>query len=251
MDSFFGWIGGKKLLRKEIVKRFPEKVDRYIEVFGGAGWVLFHKDRHAKVEVYNDANGDLINLFRCIKYHCCEVQRELLFVLNSRELFEDFISQYTTKGLTDIQRAARFFILIKTSYGSNCRNYGCTKKDVNSTIQYLSKVQERLTHVVIENKDFEDLIRVYDKKDSLIYLDPPYFGTEKYYSAKFSLQDHLRLKNTLEKIEGKFILSYNDCEYIRDIYKNFTIEAISRNNNLVGRYHDKSNTYKELIIRNF
>ena len=44
MNSFIAWIGGKKLLRKEIVKRFPEVgFTRYVEVFGGAGWVLFEK----------------------------------------------------------------------------------------------------------------------------------------------------------------------------------------------------------------
>lgn len=90
MNSFISWIGGKKLLRKEIVSRFPEKIDRYIEVFGGAGWVLFHKDRHAEMEVYNDYNSDLVNLYSCIKYHCTELQRELSFMLNSRELFGDF-----------------------------------------------------------------------------------------------------------------------------------------------------------------
>jgi DNA adenine methylase len=77
VNSFTGWIGGKKLLRTEIVKRFPEKIGRYIEVCGGAGWVLFYKDRHADMEVYNDVNSNLVNLFRCIKYHCPELQREL------------------------------------------------------------------------------------------------------------------------------------------------------------------------------
>ena len=63
MNSFISWIGGKKLLRNEIVKRFPETFGRYVEVFGGAGWVLFFKDKHAEMEVYNDADGDLVNLF--------------------------------------------------------------------------------------------------------------------------------------------------------------------------------------------
>ncbi|MCX7842802.1 MAG: helix-turn-helix domain-containing protein [Clostridia bacterium] len=131
MNSFIGWIGGKKLLRKEIIKRFPENMGRYIEVCGCAAWVLFAKERHAELEVYNDANGDLVNLFKCIKYHCMELQRELSFMLNSRELFEDFKTQFNTRGMTDIQRAARFFMLIKTSYGSDVRSYGCVKKDVS------------------------------------------------------------------------------------------------------------------------
>lgn len=251
MNSFIGWIGGKKLLRKEIIKRFPEKVDRYIEVFGGAGWVLFGKDKHADIEVYNDANGDLVNLYRCVKYHCGELQRELSFMLNSRELFYNFASQYKTDGLTDIQRAARFFMLIKTSYGCDLRSYGCVKKNVNHMITYLADIQERLSTVVIENRDFEALIKVYDRENALIYLDPPYYGTEKYYAAQFSQEDHIRLHDCLKNIKGNFIVSYNDCDFIRDLYKDFKIEGISRNNNLVGRYEEKDHRYNELLIMNY
>ncbi|QNU66906.1 DNA adenine methylase [Ruminiclostridium herbifermentans] len=251
MNSFIGWIGGKKLLRKEIVSRFPEKFDRYIEVFGGAAWVLLYKDKHAEMEIYNDYNSDLVNLYRCIKYHCKELQRELSFMLNSRELFEDFKAQYNTKGMTDIQRAARFFMIIKTSYGCNTRTYGCVKRDISVTVQYLSAIQERLSKVVIENKDFENLIKVYDNPYTLFYLDPPYYGTEKYYQAQFSQDDHERLYKILTGIKGKFILSYNNCDYIWERYENFHIEAVERNNNLTSRYADKDKKYGELIVRNY
>ncbi len=251
LNSFIGWIGGKKLLRKEIKNRFPESYGRYIEVFGGAAWVLFAKESHAQLEVYNDANGDLVNLFRCTKYHCSELQKELSFMLNSRELFEDFKSQYNTKGMTDIQRAARYFMLVKTSYGSDARTFGCVKKDVSVMVKYLESIVERLSKVVVENKDFENLIKVYDRPNALFYLDPPYFGTEKYYSAAFTTEDHVRLSATLKNIKGNFVLSYNDCDYIRELYKGFRIEEISRNHNLAGRFEDKPHSYNELIIRNF
>jgi DNA adenine methylase len=251
MNSFIGWIGGKKLLRNEITKRFPEGIGRYIEVFGGAGWVLFSKERHAELEVFNDANGDLINLFRCIKYHCFELQRELQYMLNSRELFEDFKAQYNIRGMTDIQRAARFFMLIKTSYGSDTRTYGCVKKNVSVIIKYIEDIQKRLNNVVIENRDFERLIKVYDRPDALLFLDPPYYGTERYYQVDFPVNDHQRLYDSLKKIKGKFILTYNDCEEIKELYKDFAIEEVSRNNNLVGRYSEKNHSYRELIIRNY
>ena len=63
-------VGGKRLLRKDIYDRFPktDRFDRYIEVFGGAAWVLLYKDKHALLEVYNDGDGNLVNLMRCIKY---------------------------------------------------------------------------------------------------------------------------------------------------------------------------------------
>jgi DNA adenine methylase len=84
-------------------------------------------------------------------------------------------------------------MLIRTSYGSDHKSYGCVKKDINVAIKYLTEIQKRLSGVVIENKDFQDLIKVYDKEGALIYLDPPYYGTERYYQNKFSEDDHVRL----------------------------------------------------------
>lgn len=50
MNSFISWIGGKKLLKRKIMEQFPKNFDRYIEVFGGAGWVLFDKEKHADMK---------------------------------------------------------------------------------------------------------------------------------------------------------------------------------------------------------
>ncbi|MCD7812154.1 MAG: DNA adenine methylase [Ruminococcus sp.] len=250
MNSFIAWIGGKKLLRKAIMERFPEDgFDRYIEVFGGAGWVLFGKDAGKELEVFNDADSNLINLYRCIKYHREELQRELEWTLVSREQFFDHKSQLESDGLTDIQRAARYFHIIKVSFGSDRRTFGTNKKNLANSIAYLGDVQERLKNVVIENKDFESLIKVYDRPKALFYLDPPYHGTEKYYDAGFTLEDHLRLKTVLEGVKGKFILSYNDDEFIRDLYKDFHIEGISRNSNLTNK--NTADNFEEVIIRNY
>ena len=61
------WIGGKKSLRDLIVNLFPLYYERYIEVFGGGGWVLFHKNPGNDFEVYNDFNGLLVNLYCCVR----------------------------------------------------------------------------------------------------------------------------------------------------------------------------------------
>lgn len=251
MKSFISWISGKNYLKKVITEQMPNKFNRYIEVFGGAGWVLFSKEKHANMEVYNDYNSDLVTLFKCVKYHCPELQRELSFMLNSREMFNEFKEQYDTNGLTDIQRSARFFMLIKTSYGSNYKSFGCVKRDILTMIEYLTQIQTRLSNVIIENKDFEDLIKVYDRQDALFYLDPPYYATEKYYQALFTLEDHYRLYNTLKDLNGKFILSYNDCKFIRTLYKDFNIMEINRLDNLRVRYENLDKKYRELIIKNY
>ena len=250
MNSFIKWMGGKKALRKEILEHFPKEraYDRYIEVFGGAGWILFAKDRHAKTEVYNDINGELVNLFRCVKHHAQELQRELGFLLSSREQF------HWTKGqnpecMTDIQRAARFYVLIKESYGSDLHSFGLRNINLPSAAEFLKEASSRLGRVVIERLDFQRLIKVYDRPSALFYLDPPYYGAEKYYADKFAKEDHARLKETLDGIKGMFVLSYNECEEICGLYGNYRITRVSRPHNLVTK--DGSRRYEELIITNF
>ncbi len=249
MNSPITRIGGKKLLRKTICERFPDAgtFERYIEVFGGAGWVLFYKDKHADLEVYNDADGELVNLMRCIKYHAGELQRELDGYCNAREFFEDIRAQTDIRGFTDIQRAARYFLRMKLSFGADMHSYSCSAKNLSNAVEYLTDVQQRLLSpsVVIEHKDFENLIKVYDRPKAFFYCDPPYHTTEKYYDIKFTEADHIRLHNTLAAIKGKFLLSYNDDDFVRDLYKDFKIESVERNHNL------SSGKFKELIITNY
>lgn len=249
MNSFISWIGGKKLLRKKILSEFPENgtFERYIEVFGGAGWVLFASERHAKMEVYNDINGNLVNLFRCTKYHPEELQKELEFGLMSREIFFDAKEQVEARGLTDIQKAARFYIVIKESFGTDLQSFGVRPKNMHTARENIQQVSERLQNVVIENVDFERLLKTYDKKKALFYLDPPYYKAEKYYSDRFMIEDHVRLKKALEKISGKFILSYNESDYIRNLYRDYKIIEVDRSHNLVR----EKPRYKELLIKNF
>lgn len=251
MDSFIAWVGGKKLLRKEIVSRFPEKFNRYVEVFGGAAWVLFYK-KVSKNEVYNDINGELVNLFRCVKYHPEAIEKELEFVLNSRETFEEFIKNKNVSGSTDIQRAARYLYLIKASYGAKATAYGMKSRDI-SNADALYGVKERLSRVVIEHKSFDKLITQYNKEDTLFYCDPPYHKTKRIYDTGdfiFDESQHIKLRDMLSRIKGKFILSYNDDEFIRELYKDFNIEAVKRNNNLAARYNTNKE-FAELIIRNY
>lgn len=252
MNSFIGWIGGKRLLRKKIISEFPkQEMSKYVEVFGGAGWVLFEKEQTSKqIEVFNDIDGNLINLFRCMKYHRSEVEKELELILPSRETFCDFREQINIPGLTDIQRAARYFYLIKTSFGCDRRSYATTPKRIDKTIDRLFEIQQRLVNVNIEHKDFEALIKLYDSENTLFYLDPPYHGTERHYDNIFTQAAHQKLNNCLKNIKGKFILSYNDDEFIRNLYSDFHITPVSRNSTLSAK-GDNRQQFRELIIKNY
>lgn len=236
-------------MRKAILEQFPEPgtYDRYIEAFGGAAWLLFSKDSHAKMEVYNDVNGQLVNLFRVVKYHSDALQKELDGILMSREIFFDAIQD--VRGLTDIQRAARFWIAIKESFGTDCRSFGVRTRDMHKAIEILQEASRRLNRVVIEHLDFEHLIKTYDRPGALFYLDPPYYEAEKYYPDRFQPEDHTRLKETLDNIKGRFILSYNDCPEIRALYARYTMVEVDRLDNLVVK--TQARKYRELIIKNY
>ncbi len=218
-------------------------------MFGGAGWVLFASERHAKMEVYNDVNGCLVNLFRCTKYHTEALQKELEFILTAREQFFDAKGQMEVNGLTDIQRAARFYIMIKGSFGADMRTFKVSPINIANAAEYISEVSKRLSMVVIENQDFERILKTYDRKDALFYLDPPYYETEKYYPDRFMPEDHLRLKGALDKIKGRFLLSYNDCGYIRELYNGYNIIEAERMHNLIKG--EKKPRFKELLIKNY
>lgn len=105
-------------------------------------------------------------------------------------------------------------------------------------------------NVVIENQDFETLIRHYDRSDAFFYADPPYFSTEDMYEIGFGWDDHVRLRETLGRIKGKFLLSYNDCPEIRELYDGFSLFDFSRTHSMAQRY-EAGKEFKELLIANY
>ncbi|OLN30068.1 DNA adenine methylase [Desulfosporosinus metallidurans] len=285
MNSIISWVGGKKALRQLIYIRLPKEFGRYIEVFGGGGWVLFGRPPDTVMEVYNDFNSNLANLFFCVKERTLAFLKELGFLpMNSRDEFV-VIRKFIDKGefnrdylkeelelaqhnlspiefevikeillenaeVTNVKRAASFFKLIRYSYGSGCTSYGCQPFDVRKCFFLIWEANRRLANTVIENKDFEALIRQYDRDNAFFYCDPPYFETEDHYQVEFKKEDHVRLRDTLTQCKGNWLVSYNDCEYIRKLYEGYHIEAVTRINNLAQRY-DSGCEYAEIFISNY
>ncbi len=104
--------------------------------------------------------------------------------------------------------------------------------------------------MIIQNKSFVVIIALYDSPTTFFYLDPPYYGTEKQYEELFTLELHYLLREVLGKIEGFFMLSYNDCEFIRELYKDFYITPFERLNSISQKY-TPGGMFKELVITNY
>lgn len=241
-------------MRDEILFRFPLDYKRYIEVFGGGGWVLFYKPQGNDFEVYNDFNSNLVNLYRCVREQPKELINELQYMLNSRLDFEYMKYMMHSKTvLPDIRRAAYYYALIRYSYASSIDSFGSQPHSMWNNFPLIQSASRRLQKVIIENKDFEKLISQYDRPESFFYCDPPYYETESYYEGGgFGRDDHERLANKLCSIQGKFLLSYNDCPEIRKLYSRpgIVIEGTTRLSNIAQRY-EGGKQYPELLISNY
>lgn len=253
MNSFIPWIGGKSRLRKYIIPLIPDDATRYAEVFGGAAWVMFGKSKiRGQMEIYNDIDGNLVNLYLQIKNNCAALQSEIDRI-QSRELFVKYRNNIRTGAdLTDVQRAAEYWYLIKCSFGANKWSFATDAQNLNAADR-LNLYCDRLRGVIIENRDFEHLIKTYDRPGACFYCDPPYVDSERYYRNNlnnFKTADHERLNAVLNTTQGRFILSYNDCDFVREAYKAYNIRSISRRN-LLPATADSKKEFKEVIITNF
>ncbi len=149
-----------------------------------------------------------------------------------------------------------FFLLIRYSYASGLKSFASQPHDVFSDFAPITAAHRRLGGAVIENQDFAKLIRHYDRPESFFYCDPPYWETEGYYQnigkGGFTPEDHLRLRDMLFSIDGKFLLSYNDHPYIWELYSapGITIRRISRLNTIKQRYENGC-LFDELLISNY
>lgn len=242
-------MGGKSRLRKRIINMLPDH-KCYVEPFFGAGWVFFGKEK-SEVEVINDIDKELINLFRMLKEHPEEVERVLEYEIVARDSFESY-KKVNTEYMTEIQRAVRYLYLINNSFASKgvSFGYGALKKPSQKIFnQDIKRLRERLMNTYVENKSAFEVIERYDRPSTLFFCDPPYLDTTG-YKDKFGLEDHIRLRDILSNIQGKFILTINDHEIIRELYKDFYIEEVEVMYS-ISREKEARKGYGELIIRNY
>lgn len=246
-------LGGKSRLADQIIKLIPSH-ERYAEVFTGAGWVFFRKPQ-TRLESLNDINGDLIAFYRVLQNHLEEFCRQFKWLLTSRELFDDFRSQQEARGLTDIQKAVRFYYTQRLAFGG--RQNGVFGVDKTSPPRInlvrmeeeLSQVHLRLTDVVIENLTWSDYIIRYDAPGTFFYLDPPYYGCEDDYGKDiFPREDFANMAKQLAAIEGKFLFSINDVPEIRELFSAFRLQEVETTYTVSQTANQK---VTELLIMNY
>lgn len=276
-------MGGKGKLLWLINMLAPEQYSRFIDVFGGSGTVTMSRPvKQGCMEVYNDFNGNLTNLFCCVKNRPMALLSELGFLpLNTRDDFNVLYKFFNRDEITDdflqeemdlteillkppdaeairtmileraprgdVRRAADYFKMIRYSFSGSAKSFGGKPCDIRRFFHLIWECSRRLAGVVIENKDFEDLIRQYDREDAWIYCDPPYFEAEC-YEVDFPKENHQRLHDVLLECKGYVMVSYNYCNYISELYKEFYIFRTVRPNSMSQK---AGSEYEEAIITNY
>ena len=235
------------------------------------GAVLF--DLQPKKAVVNDLNSELINVYEVIKSTPHELIEELKKFSNDEETFyairnidrdkEEF------KKLTNIQRAARIIYLNKTSFNGLYRvnslgefnsPFGRYKNPniVNEKTILAVNKYFNTADITFKNTDFEESIKDIPK-GSFVYLDPPYDPVSKtsnftgYNQGGFGDDEQIRIKNMCDKLNDngiKFLLSNSATPFIKDLYKDYTIEIVNAKRT-VNSKADKRGEIEEVLIRNY
>lgn len=245
------WQGGKRWLVKELLPMMPPH-KMYVELFCGGGALLCAKPASA-AETINDANSDLVNLYRVVKFHVDELCRELDWCLNSRQEFADYKEQ---RGLTDIQRAARWLMRMKNGFGGSADHFGRAREgggaafsSKKAKLAVLRAMNSRLDKVVIENLDWQECVRLYDSKTALFFCDPPYTTGKAHYGA-WTIDDLARFREEgLDQMRGTWILTIDDTPANRGLFRDCILTPVSRKNGISRSADGVTSDYHELIVR--
>ncbi|KXV51574.1 DNA methyltransferase [Gluconobacter albidus] len=227
------YLGGKRNLASRVISRLRDiPHSAYVEPFCGMGGIFLRRPFSVECEVINDLNRDVANLFRILQRHYVPLMDAMRWQLTTRADFER-LTQTDAESLTDIERAARFLYLQRTAFGGKVsgRNFGVSIRRARFDIQQLGgmlgDVHSRLIRVVIECLPWQEVVRRYDRPETLFYLDPPYWGCENDYAAPFTRDQFEELSRTLSEIKGRFVLSLNDRPEVRETFSRFDIEAVN------------------------
>lgn len=230
-----GRIGGKNLLKKEIVNNyFPKDYENmiYVEPFIGGGSIFMYKEPSIK-EIINDKDSKLINIYKGFKKYDGE---KISTDIDGKYNKEKFIEIKESNPKTDYDKFIKDLLLYKLSFFGKTKSFG-SREYIKSN---LGGYKDRLKNVTILNKDYKDIIKKYDSPNTFFYLDPPYEESKGLYE-----NFHLPIKDVydlLKNIKGKFLLSYNDSDEAKKLFKDFHINYIKT------KYADPSKGGQDRII---
>lgn len=227
MEPVLRWPGAKWRIAPWIVSMFPRH-EVYCEPFFGSGAIFFTKEPSG-TETINDRDSEIINLFTVCREAPDELAKLVEMTPYSRE---EYFESYK-KAEEPLERARRFLVRTWQSYGGKTYQSASWSHDRTNMVfrpKYWSVLPERILQVItrlrmaqIENMDARELIPMYNRKTTLLYVDPPYLRrtrTNKHYKCEFcTVKEHKQLLNLCLKHIGPYIISSYDDPLYEDALK--------------------------------
>lgn len=227
----FAYYGGKQRHLNDILPLLPA-CDHFIDLFGGSGSVILNREP-SPIETFNDLNSEIVNFFRVLRTHSDQLITQLTFTPYAREEFY----QAWEPAEDPVERARRFFIRVtmdiskagqkkNRSFSTNATfdrsNFCYAPWNVISKVKGLPAVIDRLRSVQIENRPAVEVVRKYDRKNTLFYCDPPYLPetrtSHQDYVHDMTLDQHRELAHTLNQCVGMVALSGYETNIMDDLY---------------------------------
>ncbi|WP_200895788.1 DNA adenine methylase [Methanosarcina mazei] len=259
--------GGKSKALKYIVPNFPSLFKEYREPMIGGGSVFFEirqKEPNLKFWI-NDINSDLYYFWKQCKEDISEIVEEICNVKRTYSSGRELFSTYSTKNenLNQLEKAVRYFVLNRITFSGAVDSAGYSnesfeKRFTDSSIERLKKSADLLKDVKITNYDYETLLTK-PGEDVFIFLDPPYFSftKSKLYGKRGNLHtefDHKRFAKIVSECEHKWLITYDDSEEIRELFRdsaNTNIYEWKLQYGMNSFSKDKASIGNELLISNY
>jgi DNA adenine methylase len=243
-------VSGEKWLIKDwIISEFPEKYEEmtYVEPYGGSVSVLFGKKK-SKIEVINDNNLELVNIYKAIRDESQDFLKKLSLYKCTQENFEK--SGKKTIHNDYLDQAVNDLFLRKSSKNGlkNIFQKPSSEEFWKDSIQNIKLFSQRINEVFIFGKVALEIISSLNTPDTLLYCDPPYLHDNKVskmvYQSEMTTECHMNLQRLLNNFKGKVVLSGCMSPLYKRIYKDWNI-AKSR----VNKTSKEKKT--EIIWKNF
>jgi len=245
----FNRQGNKYNLRNKIIPQIPQH-STYIEPFCGSGAIFFNKQKVTK-NILNDLDIETIerlNLLKIASSDITKYKQNMNTIENIKYFYDNHENTNEDKLMFEIIKLANGF---GSEPAHNSKRIYCPACPVKK-IMKLDIYKDKLKEVILISKDYEEVIKEYDSTDSFFFLDPPYEKTLKSFGyAEDASFDYERLLTTLKNIKGKFFLTINDSIFIRELFKDFSIQSIDVENQWQNSSASAKKIRKELFIKNY
>ena len=253
------YLGGKQALVPKLLPLIAEHVC-YVEVFGGAAALLLNKPR-SPIEVYNDLDSQLVNLFEVIRDDADAFLKRADFLIYSRELYQRWQQDLETGAVPGdrVERAVRFWYVIRSAFGAHPdkgwafqrERPRCSPTVLQNALANIRAIHERLKTVEIDHLDFRRCIKNRDTPTTFLFIDPPYLETEQYRAGNFTLQDHQDLAELLHSCQSKWLMTVGNHPKIRPLYSDFPQSAVTSQVAVKKVIRGKRDRLRHLLIHNY